>query len=202
MSKKIIEVYLEKRKARIFVGLLSYEQGKFIFVYDDSYRNRKDALRFGPDISLRYKRHESEKLFPSFEDRIPSKENPAYSEYCQWSGIDEDEDDPMVLLAALGRKGPSSFILAAAFERNFSGKDVKRFRQQLNLSIREFADIFDFAPTTINRLENNKTSGKDALKRIELYFRFPEAALFEIERRGIKINDEKKDQVIKYLKAK
>ena len=203
MDKKsgAIDVYLEKRKTRIFVGRLSKEDDIFIFTYDDAYRNRKDAIGLGPDITLRKKRHTSKELFMSFEDRIPSKKNPAYPEYCQWSGIDIDESDPMVLLGALGRKNPSSFILNPVIEKDFSIEDVKEFRHKLKLSIREFADVFDFAPTTIYLLENKKTSGKDALKRMELYVRFPETALFEVGRRGFKINDRKREEVEAALKA-
>ena len=173
VRKDAIDVYFERKKVREFVGRLFREKGKFVFCYNFSYLRKENIVSLGPDIPLTKQRHTSSKLFPSFFDRIPSRENPAYKEYCEWMGIDVNEQNPFILLATIGRKGPSSFIFAPILESGVSPVDVKKFRQNLGLSIREFADIFDFAPATIYRIENNKTSGKDALKRIELYLTFP-----------------------------
>ena len=73
------------------------------------------------------------------------------------------------------------------------------FRKALNLTVREFADLFEFAYATIHRIESQKTSGKDSLKRIEIYQRFPEVGLFEVKKNGFKINDEKRKHVENYF---
>ncbi|MCB0355668.1 MAG: HipA N-terminal domain-containing protein [Bdellovibrionales bacterium] len=202
LDKKIIavDVYLQRRKSREFVGQLAQENTNFIFSYNDSYVYGSKSIPLGPDLPLSSKTFKSKVLFPSFEDRIPSKKNPAYKEYCKSVGIDPTEKDALVLVATLGRKGPSSFIFVPVYEDGFLKQDLLRFRKDLNLSVREFADLFDFSDATIHRIESGKSSGKDSLKRIELYYRFPEVALFEITRHGFKINDDKRRFVEKILK--
>ncbi len=77
-----------------------------------------------------------------------------------------------------------------------------QFRKDLDLSIKEFSDLFQIAPATVHRIETNKSSGKDTLKRIEIYERFPEVSLFEIERNGHRINDKKRKNLIVFFKNK
>lgn len=194
-----VDVYLEKRKAREYVGRLSYENSSFIFIYDDTYMYKNRSIPIGPDLPLVRKKFISESLFPSFEDRIPSRKNPAYHEYCNMVGIEYNEKDPLVLVATLGQKGPSSFIFSPVITTSITNDDVINFRKNLNLSIREFSDIFDFSPSTINRIEKKLTSGKDALKRLEIYFYFPEVALYEVNKNRFKINDEKCKYVEDFL---
>lgn len=197
-----VDVYLEKRKTREYVGRLSREETCFVFIYDDTYLYKHRSIPVGPDLPLTQKKFISESLFPSFEDRIPSNKNPAYQEYCNMVGIDFNEKDPLILVATLGQKGPSSFIFSPAITTSITNEDIIDFRKNLNLSVREFSDIFDFSPTTINRIEKKITSGKDALKRFEIYFYFPEVALYEVNKNRFKINDEKSKYVENFLISK
>lgn len=204
-TKKTIEavdVYLQKRKTREYAGRLSRTANGFTFRYDDKYVYGQKAIPLGPDLPLSVSPHTSRSLFPSFEDRIPSKKNPAYAEYCKNMGISPSEKDPLVLVATIGQKGPSSFVFTPVIDNQFSPEDVIDFRKELNLSIREFADIFDISFATIHRIEIGKTSGKDTLKRIEIYRNFPEVAKFEIERNGFKINDEKRIYTMQIIDTK
>ena len=185
---KAIDVYLEKRKTRQYVGQLRQEKRKFVFQYDETYLKTGHPIPLGPDLPLNKKKYTALKLFPSFADRIPSKKNPAYKEYCYSVGIKPSETNPMVLLATLGRKGPSSFICVSAIEEEtFSSEQLKQFRKDLKLSIREFSDLFDISSATVYRIENKKTSGKDALKRIGVYYKSPQTALDKIKVTGAKI---------------
>ena len=198
MSKKKIlgvDVYLERRKSRAFVGTLERDNDSFIFKYHEPYIYDDKSIPLGPDLQLNKRVHKSSSLFPSFEDRMPSKRNPAYKEYCEEVGISPKEKDPIVLVATIGQKGPSSFIFVPVYENQFTKENMINFRKDLNLSIREFAELFDFSPATIQRIESGKTSGKDSLKRIELYSRFPEVALFELRRSGYKISDDIRQHV-------
>ncbi|MCY4512923.1 MAG: helix-turn-helix domain-containing protein, partial [Bdellovibrionales bacterium] len=195
--------YLERTSARQYVGQLSKIGGKFVFEYNETYQYSENALPFGPDLPISQRRHSSLKLFPSFADRIPSRENPAYEEYCRSVGISPSEKNLFILLVKLGRKGPSSFILAPVSEESdFSREDLKQFRKDLNLSIREFAELFDVSSATIYRIENNKSSGKSTLKRIKIYFDSPEKALEKIKHTGCKINDNKRSFIQTFLKSK
>jgi len=194
-----VDIYLEKRKTREYVGRLSRSNSNFIFIYADSYIYKDKAIALGPDLPLSSKKFTSKKLFPSFEDRIPSKRNPAYSEYCKMVGIDLDENDPLILVATLGQKGPSSFVFAPVLHHSITSDDLIKYRKHLQLTVREFSELFDVATSTLHRIEKNKTSGKDVLKRLEIYLNFPEVALYEIMKNGDKINETKRTLVEKIL---
>ena len=200
---KAVDVYLQKTKIRQYVGRLKKQKRGFVFEYDESYRYSDNPIPFGPDLPIDKQKHSSLKLFPSFEDRIPSRENPAYGEYCQSVGISPSEIDSFVLLSKLGRKGPSSFILAPAPEDSgFLKEEFKKLRKDLHLSIREFSKLFDISSAAVYRIENNKSSGKDILKQIRLYFDSPQMALEKIKHTGHKINDQKRQFVEEFFKRK
>lgn len=203
-SKKIeaVDVYLEKRKSREYVGRLSREGKKFVFTYNNSYLYKDRSIPLGPDLPLTKANFTSNTLFQSFEDRIPSNKNPAYQEYCSMVGINPSEKDPLTLVATLGQKGPSSFIFSPAPTISITSEDIVNFRKDLRLTVREFSELFDFAPATINRIENKIILGKDALKRLEIYFYFPEVALHEAKKNHFKINDEKTKYVEKFLRSR
>jgi HipA-like protein len=197
-----VDVYLQKRKSREYVGRLFREGEKFVFTYNDSYLYNDRAIPLGPDLPLTKNRFSSRSLFSTFEDRIPSRKNPAYSEYCKMVGIDPSEDDLLTLVATLGQKGPSSFIFSPASTLGLKNEDVLNFRKNLNLTVREFSELFDFAPATINRIEKKTISGKDSLKRLEIYYYFPEVALYEVKKNRFKIHEQKIKHVEEYLSSK
>ena len=172
-----VTVFLEKRKTRIRVGVLTKKNDQFIFTYDDQYFKASHVLPLGPEFPLTQKQFLSKHLFPSFEDRIPSLRNPAYPEYCQAMGIAPNEKNPMILLSTIGRKGPSSFIFAPFFDRSITGKDLLKFRTHLNLSSREFAKVFEFSQATLLGFEKNRILGPEILKRLEIILTFPTVAL-------------------------
>ena len=197
-----VDVYFEKYTSRQYVGRLVYKKNQFIFCYDDAYLYSDKAMALGPDLPCIQKKHQSKKLFISFEDRIPSKQNPAYKEYCQMTGISPKEKDPLVLLSTIGQKGPSSFIFVPVYDDEFTKEGLKEFRKSLDISIRDFAKLFDFAPATIYRIEQGKSSGKDALKRVKLYNLFPQIALYEVSRFGYRVGSKINQQVRKILELK
>jgi HipA-like protein len=197
-----VDVYLQKRKSRKYVGQLSSKGDKFIFIYDDSYLYGENSIALGPDLPLSKKKFISKDLFPSFEDRIPSKDNPAYKEYCEMVGIKPSEKDPLTLVATLGQKGPSSFIFSSVQKSLVSHENIANFRKKLNLTVREFSDLFDFAPATINRIEKKTIAGKEAMKRLEIYYLFPEVALYEVNKNQFKVHEKKIQFVIYVLHTK
>jgi HipA-like protein len=203
-SFQSIAVFLEKRKTRQYVGSLTYlkDENVFVFTYDENYLYAKKIIPLGPEFPLTQRSFRSKKLFPSLQDRIPSKENPAYPEYCQAMGIPVNESNPIILLGTIGKKGPSSFVFEPIYETTFSPEDLRRFRQKLGLTTREFSLCFDLPRLALIHVENGQSPGKEILKRIEIYQRFPEVALFEIQRHGGAINHHKKRNAIKVLKAK
>lgn len=184
---RAVDVWMEGRKTREYVGRLEKsgepgERREYMFTYSDAYLKRSDAVSLGPELPLTKRMFQARELFPSLADRIPSRENPAYPEYCAATGIDVEERDPFVLLTSIGKRGPSCFVLEPAPGDDFGAVDAAAFRRRLGVSLREFALLFDVSPFTIHKIETGKQSGRDVLKRLELYARFPEAAWFEMNR--------------------
>lgn len=198
-----IDVFLEKRKTRLYVGRLTFLKNEkvFEFTYDEKYLYAKNIIPLGPEFPLTKKSFRSAKLFLSLQDRIPSKENPAYPDYCKSMGIFPDETNPIVLLGTIGKRGPSSFVFEPHFNEMFSKEDFRKFRKKLRLSTRDFAQCFDFSRSTLALIESGKVAGKEILKRIEIYYNFPETALFEIERHGGSIHPTKKKHLIQVFKS-
>ena len=202
MDKSInaIDVFLEKRKTKVYVGQLDFFEGRYRFVYDDHYLNSKQALSLGPQLSLLHKTHFSQTLFPFFEDRIPSRENPAYPDYCNATGIAVNESNPFILLPTIGRRGPSSFIFEPIYLITFTGADLQTFRKSLHLTLDEFSKVFDVSKASLHNAERGKSSGKEILKRLEIYKNFPAVALDAVRKRGKWLHDDKRAQMVASLR--
>src|SRR5271170_4855455 len=136
-------IFHESRKRRIFVGELKYieEKNHFELIYDENYAESKKAIPLSPNLSLFQIRHISKKgeLFPSFMDRIPLKSNPAYKDYCLSQNISSEERNPIILLGAIGRRGPSSFVFEPVYENTFSAQEITKLRVELGISQHDFA---------------------------------------------------------------
>ncbi|HPI41464.1 MAG TPA: helix-turn-helix transcriptional regulator [Pseudobdellovibrionaceae bacterium] len=188
-----LNVFSESRKRRTFVGNLNWDQKKnnFEFSYDPKYAKSKTAIPVGRELDLFKKTHTSKgKLFPSFADRIPSRENPAYEDYCESQGISASETNPIILLISIGKRGPSTFIFEPVFPNTFDYKRIREFRESLQLSIHEFAAAFDFNPPTLQRLELGKKSDPGTITRAQIYLDFPQVALWQLELNSGKIHAE------------
>lgn len=196
-----VRIFLERRTTRMYVGCLIKEKDQFVFTYDDLYFRARKIISLGPEFPMTRKVFTSKNLFPSLKDRIPSKENPAYSEYCSYVGISPDEDNPFVLLSTIGQKGPSSFVFMPLYEREFQVQDVIEFRKLLGFTTRDFAEIFEIPQASLNALERRRNSGKDLLKRLELIVRFPDVALYLLLVNGGVLPDEKYLYAEKILKS-
>lgn len=196
-----VEVFLEKRKTRLRVGILKKENSKLVFRYDESYFKSKNVIPLGPEFPLTHREFSSEKLFPSLEDRIPSIQNPAYPEYCLAMGIDPNERDPIILLSTIGRKGPSSFIFYPFFERKITSEDVIKFRESLGFTTRDFSVIFEVSQSSLNALERNRIVGNEILKRLAIILNFPAVALDFLYINGGHLMHEKWLKATNFLKS-
>ncbi len=83
------------------VGRLSYENGKYLFLYTAGVEQLPDFLPFSgmPDLEKEYV---SEQLFPLFANRILNRKRPEYADYLSWSGISLGEDTDITLLSRTG----------------------------------------------------------------------------------------------------
>lgn len=196
-----IEVYLERRRSRPFVGLLTKDEMGFLFEYDEGYLRSRTAISMGPEMPLTRKTYRSETLFIPFEDRIPSRENPAYPEYCAATGIDVNEKNPLILLSTIGKRGPSSLIFEAHYKDSFSSEDLLLLRKELGLSVREFARCFDLSHAAVTRVEKGQSSGREMLKRVSIYAQYPDVLLGKLKRHGGIIHTDKRKKIEKFLRT-
>jgi HipA-like protein len=199
-----VDVFAESRKSRRYVGRLSKELTekvpRFVFRYDPKYLRARFSLAVGPELPLTRREYFSPQLFPSFTDRLPSPENPAYQEYLDKFNLLPSEKDPLLLLTTIGRAGPSSFIFEPVLEETFEN-NLKFFRNELGLTVRDFSVAFDVAGTSVQRIEKG-IAGKEIMKRIELYYRFPETAIFEVKRNGSKLHESVRTKLLQKLIAR
>lgn len=195
----ILTIYLEGKKDKVLVGTLERKNNEYIFTYDEKYYYSSSPLPIGPELSLKKRIHKSKELFSIFNDRIPSKKNAAYEEYCREVGIDKNEKDEMILLAKLGARGPSSFIIEEPNTENFTKDDLIEFRKRLDITMREFSAAFDISLSSIQRIENGRAEGLEVLKRIEIYAKFPEVARFEVKKNKMKIHSSVLDKIFSIL---
>ena len=196
-----VQVFLEGRRRRLYVGLLQKVGNVFRFEYATSYLKGKRVLSLGPEMPVTRRVYESDTLFVPFEDRLPMRENPAYPDYCRATGISVDETEPFILLTTIAHRGPSSFIFEPLYEDAFTADDLLAFRKSLGFSVQEFAACFDFSPAAITRIERKQSSGREVLKRVEIYARYPKVALEQIKRSGGILHTRKWKQVYTLLNS-
>jgi HipA-like protein len=205
VDKTKLQVFSESRKRRVPVGILTWDSSRntFEFKYDSKYAKSKNAIPIGKELDLFKKSHLSKgKLFPSFADRIPSKENPAYEDYCISQGISVTEENPILLLISIGKRGPSTFIFEPVFNNSFSHEDIKKFRESLGISIHEWAAAFDFNPPTLQRLESGKKSDLGTIRRAQIYLEFPKVAMWQLEMNSGRIHAETFQKLWSYFEKK
>ncbi len=194
-----VQVVLEKNSSVQVVGELTLKEGEFHFEYNKNYLCSSQAIPLGPEMLLIRRIYQSKQLFRPFAERIPSRENPAYFEYCKSVGISADENNPLILLSTIASRGPSSFLFKPIYCENFTGSDLKCFRNNLGLSVREFAVCFDFSHAGVTRVETGKSDGREILKRAEIYTLYPEVALDQLRRRAAYIHQKKLERAQNWL---
>ena len=194
-----INIYSQTQTKRIFVGKLSREGKKYFFEYGKNYKKLKNALPLGPELPLWKDKVSSNTLFPTFSDRIPSKNNPAYKDYCREWGISENEKDIFILLTTIGRRGPSTFVFEPTFKNEYAASQLKSFRNRLRLTQSEFEVLFNISHMTLSRLEAGKPKGDFYMIYFELFDKVPEALAWMLEKRGQLLHDEKRTHLLKKL---
>jgi len=202
VNASAIDVYLERRERKQYVGRLTRQPDqKFHFSYDEAYQRMENSISIGPSLQLVKKEYLSMNLFPEFLDRLPSPQNPAYEDYCASVGISVKEDDIMVLLLKLGKRGPSSFILEAVVEDDPAVivNNIRVFIEEISLSQQDFANILDIPITSLSRLLTGTSLDRTLLRLIDHYLSSPQSLgeLFAYTQR--KLTEKKRARMFRYL---
>ncbi len=200
-----LHIYHEGKKRRVFAGELIYIKEKDIYelTYDEKYASSKSAIPVGPGLDLLHLRHESKKgkLFPSFLDRIPDKDNPAYEDYCRSQGISPEEKNYIILLQTIGRRGPSSFIYEGVYEDEFHPVDIINLRNKLQITQHDLATAFDIKQQTLQRIEAGTSYDSNTLKHLQIIFKFPEVALWQLKLTGSRVHSDVLQKLIQFFKS-
>jgi hypothetical protein len=139
-------------------------------------------------------------LFPSFQDRIPSKGNAAYEEYCRAAGISPKEKNPIVLLGAIGRRGPSVFVFEPVVESGFNAqKELGFFRARYRVSLHDLALALDLNAITLQRIEAGKSKDPATGRLLEIFFTIPEALRQQLKTTARKVHRNTLDALTKYV---
>ncbi len=199
-------IFHELTTRKIYVGELLYDENRDVYIlrYDENYTHLKNAIAISPELDLFKITHISKKgqLFPAFVDRIPDRENPAYADYCRAQSISIDETNPIILLGSIGGRGPSSFIFEKTYKASFSIEDVKKLRQNLNISQHDFADAFGISKVTLQKIEAGISSDTRTMKLLQIYLTFPEVAIWQLYQTGSKVHSSVLSRLFTYLHEK
>ena len=195
-------IFHEGRR-RMFVGELIYNKDKcqYKLIYDKNYAHSKNAIPLGPELDLFKTNHLSAKgeLFPSLNDRIPSKLNPAYKDYCKSQGISINEKNPIILLGFIGRRGPSSFIFEPVYKNEFSINDILNFRKRLEISQYDLAIALNLSEVTLQKIETGRSQDENILLRLQIYLEFPEVALWQLKQTGNRVRSDVLGRLVNYF---
>lgn len=205
LNKDKLHIFHESRKRRRFVAELNYikEKKQYELIYDKHYVQLKNAIPIGPDLDLFTLRHVSKnnELFASLRDRIPSKANPAYVDYCRSQGISYSEKNPLVLLGSIGKRGPSSFVFEPVYHQEFSSTEIIKLREHLNITQHDLAEALDINKVTLQRIESGESFDLNTLKRLQILFTFPEVALWQLKQTGGRVHSNVQSKLVHYFSS-
>jgi len=206
LDKTKLHIYIEGRRRKSFVGILEYKANtkKYIFCYEKKYLRADNSIPLGPDIPLSKIRHEAEgKLFASFKDRIPSRRNPAYVDYCRQEGIEVTEKNPIILLGTIGKRGPSSFIFEAIYYDDFDvRKELQEFRKKTGLSLQDIAYAFNLNYVTVQRIESGKSKDANVMKLIRIYLEYPQCLKDQLKLTSCYLHQQAVQKLMDYIDEK
>lgn len=206
INKRKLHVFHEGKKRRIFVGELVYveKEDRYEFTYDKNYVESKNAIPIGTDLDIFQLHHKSKKgeLFSSFIDRIPLRSNPAYKDYCDYQGISPNEKNPIILLGSIGQRGPSSFVFEPVYKNEFSSADIISLRKNLQITQHDLAKAFGLTKITLHKIEKGKSTNYQITKLLQIFFEFPEVALWQLKQTGGQIQRDALIKLIHYFEGK
>ncbi|HLC15488.1 MAG TPA: HIRAN domain-containing protein [Thermodesulfovibrionia bacterium] len=98
MKKLFLAWQDPKDRSWLPVGCLTVENDRYRFVYTQGAKHSVNFLPFARMKQLDTI-YESKELFPLFANRLLSKSRSEYKDFLKWLDLNENEDDPLSLLA-------------------------------------------------------------------------------------------------------
>lgn len=150
------------------VGLLGHSGSKYYFQYT---RGALSSEHFEPFARMRDlgKKYESESLFPTFANRLISKNRPEYKSMISWLGLNSDTPDIQFHMLSLlgGQRETDKIRMIPRPERSSSGTfKIRFFVHGLRYMVDDAADEvakLDNGEELILGLEANNPKDKDAI---------------------------------------
>lgn len=120
-------IWKESQERRRFkVGILTYENDKYVFQYVNP--ELEDAKKFGfgffPGFENLNKVYESQELFPSIENRLPNVNRPDYLDILNIYNLDQHSSKWDILIATKGRLVTDNYEFVKSFDSNKLEFDV------------------------------------------------------------------------------
>lgn len=201
IDNNTLDFYLEIEHSREFVGQLKRSpEGHFEFIYDEGYLRGKHALSLGPHMAANRKRYRSYTLFPELRDRIPSRENKAYPEYCQQMGIAPDEQDEMILLRTLGKRGASRIVIEPHYVNHHDTAGLLReLMKETELSQHDLSLVLDIPKFSLSRIVTKKAKEGALVRLAATYLFHQEAFLDLLQHTGSRISPQRLQKLKAYL---
>lgn len=107
--------------------------------------------------------------------------------------------NPIILLGSIGKKGPSSFIFESVYEDDFTGIDLIKIRESLDISQHDLAQAFGLSEITLKKIESGKSKDPNTLRLIQIFFTFPESGLWQLRKTGMRVHSSVLSKLIKYF---
>ena len=129
MNKLYLVWFDENKKVLNQIGTLSYNNGKYIFVYDNQDKNDLQLFSsFGLfpgfiDINQIY---QSDVLFPTIQSRLPSKNREDYLQLLREYKLDENSNDFEILQSTKGKLSSDNFLFITPDEYNNLIENIRK----------------------------------------------------------------------------
>lgn len=196
-------IFEELKRTRVLVAKMWKERGYYCFKYKKEYLERAVPTPIGPELPLKLKTIKSKSFFQSLEDVMPDRKNAAYKDYCKQAGISLEETDKLKLLTTIGKRGASKFVFEEEREvKEASGDRIKKFREELGLSQRDFALFFEIPIISLQKLEKGVVGQKIAKNYLENYINNPKQLKNLLKKRGYWLHSDKVKAIMKFVGKK
>jgi DNA-binding XRE family transcriptional regulator len=195
-----ISVFLLKRTKKTLVGEISLEGEFFKFQYNQKYLE-SCTMELSSEFPLTDEVFSNVGIFKSLRVRIPESGTDVYDRLKEKFSLGEDVSD-FGLLASMGQKDLSSFEFAPVNPENEGLLFLKKVRKETGLSRTDIAEWLEISKDMVFKLESGKREGFYIMKILDIYRRFPEVAIDDLNKGSYNLNKGSRKVLEEYFKSK